>query len=141
MTHSARFFACFVFIAIALFLAGSAWVPAPHKLQREEGKITRIIPQPNTWHEIEIVTSGGVRISCRTRRGWPLVGPSRCPLEKFERHLGQTVTVMHDGERPFEVAAGRQIVVDYSAHRQAQAIALLLAGLMLSMAFWVWRRR
>jgi len=48
---------------------------------------------------------------------------------------------MHDGRRPYEVVAGNEMIVDYSAHRRAQAIAVALAGLTLAMAVLVWRRR
>ncbi len=48
---------------------------------------------------------------------------------------------MHDGKRPYEVTAGNETIIDYSAHRKAQIIAIVLAGLMLAMAAFVWRRK
>jgi len=139
ITH--RHFAALAFSAIAIFLAIYTWLPARDDLQRAEAKVSNIVSQPNTWYEVEITTSTGIRISCRTRRGWPLVGPNRCPLEKFEHLQGQSLTVMHDGKRPYEVTAGKEMVVDFSAHRKAQMVALVLSVLMLAMAVYVWRRK
>jgi len=48
---------------------------------------------------------------------------------------------MHDGKRPLEVTAGGQMVVAYSAQRQAQMIGLALAGLLLAMAALNWWRK
>jgi hypothetical protein len=141
MIDTPRLFASSVFAAIAIFLVIYTWLPARNSLQREEAKVTNIISKSNTWHEVEIITSNGTRITCRTRRGWPLAGPNSCPLEKFEHLLGGSVTVMHDGKRPYEVTAGKEIVIDYSAHQKAQIIATVLAGLMLAMAALVWKRK
>jgi hypothetical protein len=140
MTLTARLLASLIFAAIAIFLVGYTWLPARANLQRESGKITQIIAQPNTWYEVEIITASSVRLTCRTRRGWPLFGPSRCPLEAFESYLGQTADILHDGKRPFELVVAGRRVIDYAAHRQAQALAIVLAGLMLAMALWVFRR-
>jgi hypothetical protein len=140
VNNTTRLFASLIFTAIAAFLVIYSWVPARHHLQREEGRVSHIIPQPNTWFEAEIITSSGIRLTCRARRGWPLVGPDRCPVEKLERSLGLPITVTHDGKRPYEVSIGRQIVIDYAAHRQIQMLAIILAGLLLLMAAWVWRR-
>lgn len=140
MTLTTRLLTSLVFAAIAVFLVGYTWLPARASLQREVGRIAQIIPQPNTWHEVEIITASGVRLTCRTRRGWPLFGPNRCPLEAFERYLGQTADILHDGKRPFELVVAGQRVIDYAAHRQARTLALVLAFLMLAMAFWVFRR-
>lgn len=141
MTHSSRLFASLIFAAIAVFLVSYTWLPQRQSLQHEDGQITQIIPQPNTWYEVEITTSSGARITCRTRRGWPIAGPDRCPLEKFEQVLGQTVKVRHDGKHPYEVTAGSQVVMAYSAHRKTQLLAVVLAGFMLALAVWVWRRK
>ena len=141
MSNAARLFASLVFVLISIFLVIYTWLPSRGSLQRDEARVTRIAAQANTWHEVEITTSDGTRITCRTRRGWPLVGPSLCPLEEFERFLWQGISVVHDGRRPYEVAAGNEMIVDYSAHRRAQAIAVALAGLALAMAVLVWRRR
>jgi len=140
MSHAPRLFASFVFAAIALFLVSYTWLPERDSLRSEPGKISRILAQPNTWYEVEITAASGVRVSCRTRRGWPLAGPSRCPLEAFESHLGQSVTVLHDGSRPYEVTADGRMLLAYSAHRQARMIGWAGAGLMLIMALAVWRR-
>lgn len=141
MTNTSRLFAAIAFAAIAMFLVAYTWLPARDSLRREEAKVTQIISQPNTWYEVQITTSSGSRVNCRARRGWPLVGPSRCPLEKLEYLLGQTVNIIHDGKHPYEVTAGNQMVIDYSAHRQTQTIAFVLAGLMLALALLVWRRK
>ena len=141
MTQNPRLFASLILTAIAVFLVSYTWVPALQSLQREEGAVSHIAAQSNTWYAVEILTASGARLSCRTRRGWPLVGPDRCPLESFEQHLGQRVTVLHDGKRPYQVAAGNEMVMDYSSHRRAQLIAIALAGFMLTMAYWIWRRR
>jgi len=85
MTNSTRLLPSLGFTAIALFLATYNWAPARDQLQREQGVVARISPQINTWYEIEITTASGASVTCRTRRGWPLFGPERCPLEKFER--------------------------------------------------------
>ena len=141
MTDTPRLFASTVFVAIAIFLVLYTWLPARNSLQREEAKVINIIPQTNTWYKVEIITANGSQITCRTRRGWPLFGPSKCPLEKFEHFLDRNITVMHDGKRPYEVTSGKEMVIDYSAHRQAQTIAIVLAVLMLAMAFLVWKRK
>jgi hypothetical protein len=141
MTNTPRIVASLIFAAIAVFLVSYTWLPARDTLQSEEGKVTRILPLPNTWHEVEIITASGVRLTCRARRGWPLFGPSRCPLEEFEKLPGQTVNVQHDNKHPFEVAVGSHKVIEYSAHREAQMISIVLAGFMLAMAFLVWRRK
>lgn len=141
MARTSRLFTSLIFAAIAFFLVIYTWLPARDSLRREETKVTQIISQPNTWYEVEIITLSGARINCRTRRGWPLFGPSRCPLEKFENLLGQTVNIMHDGKHPYEVTTGNQMVIEYSAHRQTSLIAFVLAGLMLALALLVWRRK
>lgn len=140
MNNTSRLFVAIVFAAIAIFLVVYTWLPARNNLQRDEAKVTNIIAQANTWFKVEITTSNGTRITCRARRGWPLAGPNRCPLEKFEHLLGRSISVMHDGQRPYEVMAGNEIVLDYVAFRKAQTIAIVLAGLMLTMAFLVWWR-
>lgn len=129
-----------IFMAIAIFLVIYSWTPARQSLQTEEGRVLNIRPQPNTWFEVEIMTSSGIRLTCRTRRGWPLVGPTRCPLEKFEPYLGMPIRIAHDGKRPYEITAGHQTILDYSVHRQLQAISISLAGFMLLMAALVWRQ-
>lgn len=141
MTTAPRFFAALTFVAIAIFLVGYSWVPARDGLQIEAGQISQINPRPNTWYEVEILASSGARLTCRARRGWPALGPDRCPIEKFEACQGCAVTVVHDGKRPYEVIIGDQLVMAYSSHRQAQAIAIVLAALMLAMACRVWRRQ
>jgi len=141
MTVAPRLFASILFAAIAIFLVVYTWLPARNSLQREEAKVVNIIHQSNTWYEVEIITSNGSQITCKTRRGWPLFGPNRCPLEKFEHFLGKSITVMHDGKRPYEVTSGDEMIIDYSAHRKVQIIAIVLAVLMLAMAVFVWRRK
>lgn len=141
MTITSRLIPSLVFATIAIFLVIYTWLPARDSLQRDEARVSNIVSQPNTWYEVELTTSSGTRITCRARRGWPLVGPNRCPLEKFERLLGQSVAVMHDRNHPYEITAGSEIVIDYSAHRKTQMIAIVLAGLMLAMAFLAWRRK
>ncbi len=137
MTQAARNVILSIFASIALFLVVSTWVPSRGSLSGEEARVTNITPQRNTWHEVEITTASGMKLKCRTRRGWPLLGPSRCPLEQFEQLRDQPLSVMHDGKRPYEVIAGSRLVVDYSAHRKAQLIGVLLAALMLGMAVGV----
>jgi hypothetical protein len=141
MTNTPRIFASSIFVAIAIFLVSYTWLPARQNLQNEEGKVTNIFSQPNTWYEVEIITSSGARVTCRARRGWPLIGPSRCPLEKFENLLGQTVDVLHDKKHPYEVKDRNNTVIEYSAHRKAHTTSIVLAVLMLAMAFFVWRRK
>ncbi len=141
MTNTSHIFASSIFVAIAIFLVSYTWLPARQNLQNEEGKVTNIFAQPNTWYEVEIITSSGTRVTCRSRRGWPLIGPSRCPLGKFENLIGQTVTVLHDHKHPYEVIASSGMVVEYSAHRKANTISIVLAVLMLAMAFFVWRHK
>lgn len=139
MNNTTRLFASIVFIAISIFLVFYTWLPARDSLQREEAKITNIISLANTWYEVEITTSNGNRIACRTRHGWPLLGPNRCPLEKLQDLQGQNMTVAHDGKRPYEIMVDNKMVIDFNAHRKAQITALAFAGLMLSMAILVWK--
>lgn len=141
MSTMPRRFASIVFAAIAIFLVIYTWLPARDGLQHSEAKVSNIISQPNTWYEVEITTSTGIRLGCRTRRGWPLFGPNRCPLEKFERLQGRNLAVMHDSKRPYEITAGSEMVIDYAAHRKAQIVALVVAVLMLAMAAFVWKRK
>ncbi len=129
-----QFSAAAVLAAIAVFLVIYTWLPSRDGLQREEAVVSAITPQRNTWFELVLTTNSGVRIACRTRRGWPLLGPSRCPLEAIEPLVGQSVSVLHDGKRPYEIQAGSQIVLDFSAHRKLQMFALVLAGALLVMA-------
>jgi hypothetical protein len=139
MANTPRIFASSIFVAIAIFLVSYTWLPARHNLQNEEGKVTNIVSRPNTWYEVEIITSSGARVTCRARRGWPIIGPSRCPLEKFENLLGQTVSVLHDKNHPYEVKERNTMVIDFSAHRKAHTTSIILAVLMLAMAIFVWR--
>lgn len=142
MTNTSRIFASIIFTAIAIFLISYTWLPARANLQNEKGKVTNIFSQANTWYEVEIITTSGTRVTCRARRGWPLIGPSRCPLEKFENLLGQTVNVLHDKKHPYEVTdSSGNMIIEYSAHRKTQTISIVLAVLMLVMAFLVWRRK
>ncbi|MDP3537499.1 MAG: hypothetical protein Q8S26_02215 [Azonexus sp.] len=134
-----RRLASLVFVAIAVFLVIYTWLPARDGLRYEEAQVSNIIPRSNTWYEVELTTSTGTRLSCRTRHGWPLLGPSRCPLERFEQLQGQRVTVLHDGQHTYEVKSANELVVDYAAHRRAQIIAIVIAVLMLAMAFADWR--
>ena len=137
----ARLFASFVFVAIAVVLVVVTWLPARDSLQVDQARVTRITPQPNTWHEAEFTTEKGGRIVCRGRYGWPLLGPARCPIGKFQGVLGQRVTVLHDGKRPYEVMTATEKLLDYSASRKAQVIAAVLAALMLILAGLVWSRK
>jgi len=142
MTNISRIFASTIFTAIAIFLISYTWLPARANLQDEKGKVTNIFSQANTWYEVEIITTSGTRVTCRARHGWPLIGPSRCPLEKFENLLGQTVNVLHDKKHPYEVTdSSSNMIIEYSAHRKTHTISIVLAALMLVMAFLVWRRK
>lgn len=141
MTNTTRLLVSLIFAGIAVFLVGYTQLPSFDGLRREEAKVTNVIAQPNTWYEVEITTSSGIRITCRTRRGWPLVGPNLCPLEQFENLVGQTVQVLHDTEQPYEVTLGTRLIIDYAAHRKARMIAFVLAGLALAMAILIWRRK
>lgn len=138
--NAPKLFASSVFVAIALWLVAYTWVPARHTLHREQGEVLQILPQANTWHEVVIQTASGVRITCRGRRGWPLLGPNLCPLEDFEGLLGRTVSVWHDQRQPYEVRDDQRVVLAYTAHRQAQGLAGALALAVLAMAALVWRR-
>jgi hypothetical protein len=136
-----RRLAALIFASIAIFLVIYTWLPARTSLQTDEARVERVEARPNTWFEVELITASGARITCPGRSGWPLLGPSRCPIAEFQRLLGQTVTMLHDGRRPYEVIVGPDKVVDYSASRKSQIIALALAGLMLVLAVLVWRRK
>jgi hypothetical protein len=144
MTHTARLIVSIVFTAIALFLVTYTWVPSRDSLRSEEGKVSNVMPRPNTWYEVEVMTDSGARLSCRTRRGWvpeAINWANRCPLGQLESVMGQAITVLHDGARPYEVRRGDKIILSYGAHRQAQVTGMILALLMLAMVAWVWRRR
>jgi hypothetical protein len=140
MHQNHRFFAAIVFVAIALFLAVYTWVPSRYDLQSSEGQIVGIYPQKNTWYEVEMITSGRVRLICRGRYGWPLIGPNSCPLEKFQVLQGQTITLLHDNMRPYEVTLNGKIILNYDTSKNTQRIGIMLAFLMLLMAFYVWKR-
>jgi len=140
MTDTARLFASLVFASISVFLVIYTWLPALNSLQREDAQIASITPQGNTWYEVEIISSSGRSITCKSRRGWPFIGPNTCPLKQFEYLLGSKVAVAHDGKHPYQVVAGNEIVISYSDHRKVQIIAIALAGLMLFMAVLLWRR-
>lgn len=130
-----------ILAAIAIFLIGHTWVPARGSRREEDGKVSNINAQPNTWFKVEITTTSGKRIACRARRGWPLLGPNRCPLEKFEHIKGKTITVLHDGKRPYEVMIEGRTILSYADHRQAQTFALSISGLLLAMAWSIWKRK
>ena len=70
MSNAARRFATLVFALIAIFLTVYTWLPSRDSLERAEARVTGIAAQANTWHEVEITTSDGTRLTCRTRRGW-----------------------------------------------------------------------
>ena len=135
-----RRLAALIFAAIAIFLVIDTWLPARTSLQTDEARVERVEARPNTWFEVELITAGGARITCRGRAGWPLLGPSRCPIAEFQRLRGQTVTVLHDGRRPYDVVAGGRTVLDFGASRTAQGVAAVLAAFVLILAALVWRR-
>lgn len=130
-----------VFAAIAFFLVFITWLPARDGLHLTQATVRNIISLQNTWYEVQITTEEGSQMTCRTKRGWPLLGPTRCPLERLEQLIGQNVSIMHDGKTFFEMKAGNEVVIDYAAHRKAQLIAIALSGLMLILAVLVWWRR
>lgn len=140
MTFTVRLIASIVFSGMAAFLVVYTWVPARGSLQVEASRVTRIAAQTNTWYEVDITTESGQRLTCRGRYGWPLLGPARCPIGKFQGVLGQRVAVLHDGKRPYEVMTATEKLLDYSASRKAQVIAAVLAAVMLILAALVWRR-
>ena len=63
MSNAHRLFATLVFAVIAIFLVTYTWLPARNGLQRDEATVTSIIPQSNTWYEVAITTSNGIRIT------------------------------------------------------------------------------
>jgi len=129
------------FAAIAIYLAYATWVPGRDGMRNEPGTVIDIALRPNTWREVTIVTAGGARLTCRGRPGWPLAGPNRCPIERFETLVGRTVHVLHDGGHAYEVMAEGQAVVSYADQRTAQVIGGVLAALMLAMSARIgWRK-
>jgi len=141
MKPSAHLFSVVVFTAIALFLISYTWVPSRDSLRLEEGQITRILPQANTWYEVEIITSSKKKLICRGRKGWPPVALNRCPLDKFFALQGQTVTLLHDTKRPYEVRYHGNRVMEYSVFQNTHRIGIVLALLMLLLVFYVWKRK
>lgn len=136
-----RIFASAIFAGIAIVLVIQTRVPPRGGLRAAEGAVTSIRAARNTWYEVEISTADGARLTCRGRRGGPAIGPSRCPIEAFEQVLGARVSVLHDGQRPFEVKRGGEVILGYSAHRRGQTMGIALAGLMFAGAVGVWVRR
>lgn len=130
-----------VFAGIAVFLLITTWVPGRGSLRQEAGRVIAVTPQANTWHEVGFVTDGGAALSCRSRRGWPALGAGRCPLDAFEALRGQTVQILHDGRRPYEVVSGSRVVLALGDHRAVQFAGLAGAVLMLGMAVAAWRRQ
>lgn len=128
-----------VLATIAVYLIFLTWLPSRQDLLPEEAVVSAITPQRNTWFELVLTTGSGSRLTCRTRRGWPPFGPSRCPIEALEPLLGQKVMVLHDGHRPLEIRAGGQLMLNFSAHRKAQVIAWVIAVVLLAFAVWVAR--
>lgn len=136
-----RIFASATFAGIAIVLASQTWVPPRGGLRADEGAVTSVRAARNTWYEVEISTADGARLTCRGRRGGPAIGPSRCPIDAFEQELGKRVSVFHDGQRPFEVKRGDEVILAYAAHRRGQVIGIALAGLTLVGAVLTWVRR
>ena len=141
MDKNARYFASVTLAVIAVVLIAYTWVPARSSLRSEDGQVTNIVSRPNTWFEVEITMVSGAKVSCRTRRGWPLFGPQRCPLEKLEPLLGRPIVVTHDGSHPYEVKSAGLSIMDFSAHRWSQLIGFTLGILLLAAAYWVQRRK
>jgi len=140
-TFLPRIFASAVFVAIAVFLVARTRVPPRVSLRQSDGVIASVRTLRNAWSEVEIMTTDGAHLRCKGRRGWPAVGASRCPIEVFERALGNRVVVAHDGRRPYEVKSGDEVILPYSAHRRAQRIGRVLAAMMLVGSGLVWWRR
>jgi hypothetical protein len=139
MNSTAQLFTSLTFFSIALFLLVYTWVPSKDTLQLHEATISTIIPKANTWYEIQIITSDGAPIICKTRRDWPLFGPSRCPLEKIELLIGQKVSILDNGKQVFEMKFGNEMIIDYSAHRKGQKIGFMLSIFMVIMSILVWK--
>lgn len=141
MKSTPQIFASITFFSIAIFLLIYTWVPAKESLQSHEATINAIVPGANTWYEIHIVTSEGTLLQCKTRRGWPLIGPSRCPLEKIEPLIGQKVTILDNGKQIFDMKFGNDTIIDYTSHQKSKYIGIFLSLLMLTMTTFIWRKK
>lgn len=140
MTLATRIFASLAFAGSATVLIATTWLPLEGSLRRGEATLAGIVAQSNTWHEVQLITTDGIRLACRGRHGWPLLGPDRCPLDKFGRATGQTLSVLHDGKRPLAVTAGKDVIVDLAAQQKARLVAFAIALMLLLMAALVWRK-
>ncbi|MBN1934036.1 MAG: hypothetical protein JW934_05205 [Anaerolineae bacterium] len=127
-----------VFAAIAGFLIVYTWVPGQRSLTREQGRVTQVVKQKNTWYQATIVTQSGVTLTCRARKN-PMAWASRCPIEEMEKRVGTPVTVSYAQETLYIIESGDVTLLGLQEHRQAQATAIVLAIMLLGMAFMaVW---
>lgn len=127
------FVAAVVFAAIAAFLIVSTWVPASRSLTHEQGVVLSVTRRPNAWYEARIVTASGVTLTCRAQRN-PLAWASRCPIPALETIIGARVTVQHNGTTLYVIEHAGTTLLGFDEFRAAQATAVGIAALLLTMA-------
>lgn len=138
MNKTSTIIASSTFIFIAIVLIVYSWVPFYSGLLREHAKIVNITKRPGTIYQVEFKTLSGMILTCKARRQWPPKIINTCPLEKFEKLIGQTIIVLHNGKHPFEIrSTNDNIIVSYKTHRLRQLFLDIVALLMLFIGVFV----
>ncbi len=142
MNNQGRLLVLIVFSAIAITLVVYGWVPARSSLQQDQARIVAIMPHPGTRYNAIFVTGDGRRLTCieNTLREWPPALLNRCPVDTFAAHLGEPVTVLHDGHVVYAVRRGQQVLLPYSAFRWVQGVLLIVALIMVAVSVHYWIR-
>lgn len=142
MNKNTKKFAAFVFVAIGMFLLIYSWPPRYSSLTEDKGKVVRIVSYPATRYNIEIVTSKGMKLSCRENalRKWPPSAINRCPIEKFYPLIGQNVDILYDGRYIYEVKSQSNTILSYGAFRRFQVMMNVLVLIMIGIGVIIWRK-
>lgn len=131
-----------MYSAIAVTLIIYSWVPAKSALQQAQARIVSIVPYPATRYDTRFITADGQQLSCVAKglRGWPPAPVNRCPIETLAAPVGETVTVLHDGQAVYEVRQGQQVLLSYSAFRWVQLGLLIVTLFMVGVAVHSWHK-
>lgn len=108
-------------------------VAPQHSLTHEQGTVLSVTRRPNAWYEARIATASGVTLTCRARRN-PLAWASRCPIPALETIIGARVTIQHNGTTLYVIEHAGTTLLGFDEFRAAQATAVGIAALLLTMA-------
>lgn len=120
-------------MVIAAFLVIYTWPPSARSLTREQARVTGVARRPNTWYEATLVTASGTTLTCRARKN-AIAWASRCPIAELEAIVGAQVTVEHSGGTLYLIDHAGAALLGPDAYRSAQLTAIVISGLLLTMA-------